>query len=55
MARLTQMMDYLEREADGFSIGFTEHNYTHFRITPKAKKVRRLVKYVIPNQKKFKK
>lgn len=44
MGRLTQFNDYLHRRPEDFSIDFVVFNYTHFKITPEAKKLRRELK-----------
>ena len=41
MGRLTQMIDYLNRDPEDFSKEFVIANYTHFTVTDKAREVRR--------------
>ena len=52
MGRITQFLDYLNREPDGFSADFVKANYTHFSITEKSKDIRKKLKWYRPLKKK---
>ena len=41
MARLTQIMDYLTRKPEDFSLQFVKEHYTHFSIDHDLKTLRR--------------
>ena len=41
---MTQFFDYLKRSPDEMSSEFIRFHYTHFKITPELKKLRRKLK-----------
>lgn len=44
MGRATQFFDYLNRKPENLNSEFKKFNYTHLRITPELKKLRRKLK-----------
>ena len=44
MGRATQFFDYLKRKPEELDTGFILFNYTHLKITPELKKLRRKLK-----------
>ena len=44
MGRATQFFDYLKRNPKDLDTEFIKFNYTHFKITPELKKLRRKLK-----------
>ena len=44
MSRLTQMIDYINKDPKELDINYIKHNYTHFTIDKTAKKVRRKIR-----------
>jgi len=47
MGRLTQYFDYLNRKPENLDQRFIRFNYTHIKITPELKKLRRKLKLYI--------
>ena len=47
---MTQFFDYLKRKPENLDTEFIKFNYTHFRITPELKKLRRKLKLYLTEQ-----